>query len=175
MCNIDEIYNNNEYQRNHYGIYCIECVGNGIKYIGQTYENFYRRWIFHKWNLKTNQHNNVFLQNCWNKYGSDSFKFYPVESFEISQKESVGKEKLDELEKYYIDKFDTFNNGFNLTTGGDECKMKSLSEEAKRKIGEKNRINMMGKSILKKLKRKCRKLIKKSCILKKSENVEAKN
>lgn len=32
-----------------------------------------------------------------------------------------------------------------MTTGGDECRMHSLSEEAKRKIGEKNRINMLGK------------------------------
>lgn len=49
------------------------------------------------------------------------------------------------MEQYYIEKYDTFNNGFNLTTGGDECKMHSLSDEAKRKIGEKNRVNMLGK------------------------------
>lgn len=49
------------------------------------------------------------------------------------------------MEQYYIEKYDTFKNGFNLTTGGDKCKMSPLSDEAKRKIGEKNHINMLGK------------------------------
>ena len=140
-------YNEIKYQREHYGIYCIECVETNIKYIGQTYENFYRRWIFHKWNLKNNRHSNKYLQNAWNKYGVNNFKFYPIESFELSQKDITTKEKLDELEQYYIEKFDTFKNGFNLTTGGEKCRMSPLSEEAKRKIGEKNRINMLGKKL----------------------------
>ena len=29
-----------KYQRQHYGIYCIECTKTKTKYIGQTYENF---------------------------------------------------------------------------------------------------------------------------------------
>ena len=48
-----------------------------------------------------------------------------------------------EEEEYYIKKFDTFENGFNLTTGGEKCKMSPLSEEAKRKIGEKNHIQKL--------------------------------
>lgn len=134
-----------KYQREHYGIYCIECIETNTKYIGQTYENFYRRWIFHKWNLKNNHHSNTYLQNAWNKYGENNFKFYPIESFELSQKDTITKEKLDELEEYYIRKFNTFENGFNLTTGGEKCKMSPLSDVAKRKIGEKNKINMLGK------------------------------
>ena len=138
-------YNEIKYQKNHYGIYCIECAETNIKYIGQTFENFYRRWIFHKWNLKNNKHSNTYLQNAWNKYGEHNFKFYPIESFDINQKEIINKYKLDELEQYYIRKYNTFENGFNLTTGGEKCKMSPLSDEAKRKIGEKNRINMLGK------------------------------
>lgn len=134
-----------KYQRQHYGIYCIECTKTKTKYIGQTYENFYRRWIFHKWNLKNNHHSNTYLQNAWNKYGEQNFKFYPIESFELIQKENITKETLDKLEEKYIKEFDTFENGFNLTTGGEKCKMAPLSDEAKRKIGEKNRINMLGK------------------------------
>ncbi len=141
----NEIYEDIKYQKNHYGIYCIECIKTNIKYIGQTYENFYRRWIFHKWNLKNNHHSNTYIQNAWNKYGEENFKFYPIESFSINEKEHITKTKLDKLEKYYIKKYDTFKNGFNLTTGGDKCKMTPLSDDAKRKIGEKNRINMLGK------------------------------
>lgn len=134
-----------KYQKNHFGIYCIECIETNTKYIGQTLESFYRRWIFHKWNLKNNKHSNTYLQNAWNKYGSDKFLFYPLESFDINQKGIVTKYKLDELEQYHIKKYDTFKNGFNLTTGGEKCNMNPLSDEAKRKIGEKNRINMFGK------------------------------
>lgn len=140
-----EAYYDYKYQTTHYGIYCIECMTTNTKYIGQTSENFYRRWIFHKWHLKNNHHSNTYIQNAWNKYGEDSFKFYPLESFELIEKKNVTLEKLNELEQYYIEKYDTFNNGFNLTTGGDSCKMRPLSDEAKRKIGEKNRINMLGK------------------------------
>jgi group I intron endonuclease len=147
-------YDKIKYQKTHYGIYCIECIETNIKYIGQTFENFYRRWIFHKWNLKNNKHSNTYLQNAWNKYGCDKFKFYPLESFKLLQKNIVTKHELDRLEKYYIEKYDTFKNGFNLTTGGEECKMSPLSEEAKRKIGEKNRINMLGRKHTEETKRK---------------------
>ena len=85
------------------------------------------------------------MQNAWNKYGEESFIFYPIESFTLSEKNKITKETLGKLEKFYIDKYNTFKNGFNLTTGGENCKMMPLSEEAKRKIGEKNRINMLGK------------------------------
>lgn len=42
-------------------------------------------------------------------------------------------DKLDELEKYYIKKYDTFNNGYNSTEGGFSGK---LSDETKQKISE---------------------------------------
>ena len=92
-------YNEIKYQKNHYGIYCIECVETNIKYIGQTFENFYRRWIFHKWNLKNTKHSNTYLQNAWNKYGENNYKFYQIESFDINQKEIIKKYNLEELEQ----------------------------------------------------------------------------
>lgn len=147
-------YNNLKYQRSHYGIYCIECLKTNVRYIGQTYENFYRRWTFHKWNLKNNQHSNAYLQNAWNKYGDENFKFYPLKSFDLSQKEIVTKHELDKLEQYYIEEYDTFENGFNLTTGGEKCRMLPLSDEAKKKIGEKNRVNMLGRKHTEETKRK---------------------
>ena len=149
-----------KYQREHYGIYCIECIKTKTKYIGQTYENFYRRWTFHKWHLKNNHHSNTYLQNAWNKYGKDNFNFYSIESFEISQKDVITKTILDELERNYIEQFDTFENGFNLTTGGENCKMSPLSDETKRKIGEKIKLICLVKNIAKKLKGLCRNLIK---------------
>lgn len=132
-------------QKNHFGIYCIECIPTKVKYIGQTHENFYRRWTFHKWHLNNNHHSNTYLQNAYNKYGSDNFIFYPIQSFNIQGRDVIGKDTLDELEVMYIKQFDTFNNGFNLTTGGNKCKMKSLSEAVKKSIGSKNRVHMLGR------------------------------
>lgn len=48
-----------------------------------------------------------------NKYGSENFYCETLE-------ENVPYEKLDEREVYYIEKFDSFHNGYNSTPGGDE-------------------------------------------------------
>lgn len=54
------------------GIYCIENIRNGKKYIGQSI-NVYYRWKKHKSELNNNTHDNDYLQKAWNKYGSDIF------------------------------------------------------------------------------------------------------
>lgn len=48
-----------------------------------------------------------------NKYGSENFYCETLE-------ENIPYEKLDEREVYYIEKFDSFHNGYNSTPGGDE-------------------------------------------------------
>ena len=50
------------------GIYCIENIVTGHKYIGQS-KNIYRRWKKHINALNMNSHDNSYLQNSWNKYG----------------------------------------------------------------------------------------------------------
>lgn len=147
-------YDTTEWQKQNYGIYGIKCLSNNVEYIGQTYESFYKRWTAHKWHLKRNKHNNIFLQNAYNKYGSDNFIFYPIYSFDQSLKEEIDKNKLNELEKDTISKHNTFNNGFNLTTGGENYIMNPLSEETKRRIGKKNRVNMTGRVLSEETKEK---------------------
>lgn len=44
------------------------------------------------------------------------------------------KEELDELEKYYIQQYDSFKNGYNCTLGGDG--LYNPSEETRRKMSE---------------------------------------
>lgn len=113
------------------GIYCIENLSTNKKYIGQSI-NVYERYFKHKNELKNNNHHNTYLQNAWNKYGSDDFKFYVLEYCPV--------EELDEREKYYIQTYNTEDRdiGYNLKSGG-QYGGSVLSEESRRKISASNK------------------------------------
>lgn len=96
------------------GVYCIENTINSQKYIGISKIKIDKRVKSHLRQLKNNIHSNEKLQNAYNKYGSDSFKFYVLESFD-----DINIIELKQKEIYYIDKFDSFKNGYNKTLGGD--------------------------------------------------------
>ena len=107
------------------GIYCIENLANGKKYIGQTIE-LNKRWHHHILLLRKNGHRNKYLQNSWNKHGEENFKFYILEYCEPSI------EILNSLEAYYINKLKTKNpHGYNLTDGGDGTPGREQTEEFK--------------------------------------------
>jgi group I intron endonuclease len=79
---------------NESAIYCIENTINGKSYIGGT-DSIKRRFASHKRDLKRGNHRNAHLQNAWNKYGKDAFRFEILEE--------VPKEKLIEVEQQYLD------------------------------------------------------------------------
>ena len=83
----------------------------GEKYVGQT-TNFSRRISDHKEKLRANKHKNPKLQASWNKYGKENFSI-------IKEQFDLTKEQLNQLEIDEIAKEDSYNNGFNLTLGGD--------------------------------------------------------
>lgn len=60
------------------GIYAIENIKNSKQYIGSTL-NFGKRWSYHKWQLKSNRHPNIYLQNAWNLDKEGSFEFKILE------------------------------------------------------------------------------------------------
>lgn len=91
------------------GIYCIENIANGKKYIGQS-RDIKHRFSTHKMNLNKNIHANIHLQSAWNMYGIESFKFYIIEECDQSE--------LDDKEVYYIKIYNSMTNGYNLNSGG---------------------------------------------------------
>lgn len=124
---------------NRIGIYGIRNKINNKIYIGKTGMNFGDRWDSHRSLLKNNKHDNPHLQRAWNKYGKDNFEFIVIEDCSI--------DVLEEREKYYIKLYKDMELAYNIHDGGNEGNNlgKPLSEETKRKIGEKNRINGLGR------------------------------
>jgi hypothetical protein len=93
------------------GIYCIENLSTGQKYIGQS-KNIENRIKNHITTLKHNNNSNKILQNSWNVSGQENFDVFILKEF---------KEKdLDFFEKFYIHEYKTIIEefGFNRTHGG---------------------------------------------------------
>lgn len=63
------------------GIYKIINTINGKCYIGSSI-NINNRWGKHKALLRHNKHENIKLQNAWNKYGEENFEFVVVKECE---------------------------------------------------------------------------------------------
>ena len=111
------------------GIYCIENLKNGKKYIGQSVD-LEKRKHEHFSSLKGNHHCNILLQNAYNKYGKKNFKFRILLYCKPS--------KLTKYEQIFVDYYipETL---YNICT---ECVGSRfgviLSEETKRKISEAN-------------------------------------
>lgn len=132
-----------------HGIYKITNIVNGCVYIGKTTRRFIQRYWEHNRNLIENCHFNIHLQNSWNKYGDDSFEFSVVEIVDNDD-----SNKINELEIHYIQMARNNGNCYNVSDGGDGACGVSLSEEAKKRIGEKNRIHMLGKKLSEETKQK---------------------
>jgi group I intron endonuclease len=94
---------------NNIGVYCIENILNGKKYIGSTKSNFRKRLINHRSILRANKHSNKFLQNAWNKYGENNFKCSIVEDVNDFC-------LVRERENFYLKKYESFNEkyGYNI-------------------------------------------------------------
>lgn len=125
-----------------YGIYGIKNIINDKIYIGKTINNFGDRWDCHRGQLRGGYHNNPKLQEEWKQYGEDAFQFQIIHN-------CTGKilEEINNLEIQEIKKYKDMGLAYNIHDGGDTGLYlgKHLSEETKRKIGEKNRINMLGR------------------------------
>ena len=114
-------------QLNQRGIYRIFCSETNKSYIGSTWKSFKSRWKQHLSKLNNNKHHSKEMHNAWNKYGTDSFS---CEILEVVNDESV----LLEREAFFIEKFDSFNNGYNENP--DPSRSPMLNESSRKKSSE---------------------------------------
>jgi len=80
------------------GIYLIKNILDEKVYIGSSVNLKGRRYK-HFWMLEKGIHDNPHLQNSYNKFGKENFKFEILENCECNI--------LVERENYYIDKFNS--------------------------------------------------------------------
>lgn len=163
-----EFIDRNEY-KNKFGIYGIKNIDTGKVYVGQTRQTFNRRFLLHNWQLKNNVHENQYLQKSYNKYGDSKFEFFIIEIIK-----NKNLDILNELEIKYIKKYKSQNLSYNILNGGGGRLGISMSENAKKIIGEKNRIHMLGRKASDETKRKMSESRKGKTIIRKTDilNIE---
>ena len=93
------------------GIYKITNQINGHSYIGLS-THIEDRWDYHKDPYNWDREKDKALYIAIKKYGIDNFNFEILEE--------CSPEQLSEKEKFYIAKYDTFYNGYNMTAGGED-------------------------------------------------------
>jgi len=114
-------------------IYCIENLINNKKYIGSTID-YTSRKSYHLTYLKNNKHDNLYLQNSYNKYKENNFRIYILEKI-------INIDNLKQKEEEYINYFNTLNRNFGYNIES-PIRNNSMSKETKEKISLKlkNRI-----------------------------------
>lgn len=85
---------------------------NDLLYIGKTNGTIGERWSKHIWSAQ-HKPNNYKLYNAMNKYG--------IDNFHIIELEQCNPDIVSDRERYWIKYYDSYNNGYNLTPGGEGC------------------------------------------------------
>ena len=96
-------------------------------YIGQTSLNPFERWYKHA----TDYYRGVYtakLYNAMKKYGKEHFALDVIADYKLPTKELLF-ERLNEMEKYFIQRFDSYYHGYNSNKGG-----KDSLEQNQRKV-----------------------------------------
>ena len=90
-------------------IYKISNDINDKVYIGQTRQPLHQRWSMHKQHSKTKPN---LLYRAMRKYG--------IEHFSIEIIEECDENLLNEREVYWINFYDSYHRGYNMTIGGEQ-------------------------------------------------------
>ena len=103
-------------------------------YIGQTIHERARYMIHKRAEGDTKFHRAI------KKYGFENFTYEVIFTIYNEDRKRI-KEKLDFMERYYIRKYDSFKNGYNMTLGGDGGAGTKRTEEFKKMMSDKMREN----------------------------------
>ena len=93
-------------------IYKITNKINGKSYIGQTIQNVKERFYQHCAIKCSQEVLNMAIHRAINKYGKSNFTLEVIEEVESTN--------LNDREKYWIRYYDSYNNGYNSTEGGQD-------------------------------------------------------
>ena len=100
-------------------IYQIINIVNGKSYIGKTEYSVSHRWKQHIRACKYKQNQSRALYRAMNKYGIENFK-----CLELLETDTPNEDEI-----LYIQKYDTYHNGYNETLGGDGAAYLELPED----------------------------------------------
>lgn len=101
----------------------------GKSYVGQTINEKHRRDCF----FNNSYYSGSRFENAIKKYGAENFKYEVLFSQVFNSKEEA-IEVLNIKEAYFINKYDSFRNGYNMTLGGEGVRGYVLSEDSKQQM-----------------------------------------
>lgn len=107
-------------------VYRLRNTLNGKSYIGITGRDVLDRWDEHLSRARCGQRNSR-LYDALRKYGADKFEVTTLKSTDC-------EDTVRELEKKYIQEFDSYENGYNCNLGGHG--FLEFPEEIRKKISE---------------------------------------
>lgn len=84
---------------------------NNKVYIGKTTKSIQERWQQHLYNCFNQNNSDTHFYRAIKKYGAEHFSPILVEEYPNNE--------LNKMEIYWIGKYDSFENGYNSTLGGD--------------------------------------------------------
>ena len=93
-------------------IYLITNDINSKVYVGQTIQTLNKRFNGHCCYSKSDRSINMYIKRAIHKYGRDKFHIQLIEECPVNI--------LDEREKYWINFYNSYNTGYNLTLGGQD-------------------------------------------------------
>ena len=93
-------------------IYLITNDINSKVYVGQTIQTLNKRFNGHCCYSKSDRSTNMYIKKAIHKYGRDKFHITLLEECPINL--------LNEREKYWISFYNSYNEGYNLTKGGQD-------------------------------------------------------
>ncbi len=99
-------------------IYLISNDVNSKLYVGQTIQTLNKRFNGHCCYSKSDRSVNMYIKRAIHKYGKENFHITLIEECPVSM--------LNAREKHWISFYDSYNNGYNLTEGGQDSNYFSL-------------------------------------------------